>query len=73
MPACLVTPQTLLRWHRQRPARRGEERPVAVLQLRAPDGPTEDLDLVAEDGILELELGHAPRPLSTPIPRTSTK
>ncbi|MBI3317855.1 MAG: cytochrome c biogenesis protein ResB [Candidatus Omnitrophica bacterium] len=35
---------------RERPARRGEERPVTVLQLRAPDGPAEDLHLVAEDG-----------------------
>jgi hypothetical protein len=45
---------------RERPARRGEERPIAALQLRALDAPAEDLHLVAEDSVLELELGHAP-------------
>ena len=54
-------------------ARRREERSIAVLHLRASDRPAEDLHLVAEDGVLELELGHAPPPVSTPIPRTSTK
>lgn len=32
---------------RERPARRGQEGPVAALQLRGPDGPAEDLRLVA--------------------------
>jgi hypothetical protein len=41
-------------------ARRGEECPVAVLQLRASHRPAEDLQLVAKDRVLELELGHAP-------------
>ena len=38
------------------PARRREERPVPVAKLRAPDRPAEDLHLVAENGVLELEL-----------------
>jgi hypothetical protein len=42
------------------PARRREERPIGVLQVRASDRPAENLHLVAEDGVLELELGHAP-------------
>lgn len=43
-------------------ARRREERPVAILELRASDRPAEDLHLVAEDCVLELELRHAPTP-----------
>ena len=42
------------------PARRREERPIGVLQVRASDRPAENFHLVAEDGVLELELGHAP-------------
>src|SRR5918994_6101250 len=45
---------------RQRPARRGEERPVAVLQLWTPDRAAEHPHLVAEGGVLELELRDAP-------------
>ncbi len=40
--------------------RRREERPIAVLQFRAPNGPPENFHLMAENGVLELELGHAP-------------
>jgi hypothetical protein len=42
------------------PARRGEEPPVAVLELGAPNGAAEHPHLVAEHGVLELELRHAP-------------
>jgi hypothetical protein len=42
------------------PARRREERPIGVLQVRASDRAAENLHLVAEDGVLELELGNAP-------------
>jgi transposase len=42
------------------PARRREEPPVAVLELGAPNGAAEHLHLVAEHGVLELELRHAP-------------
>ena len=45
---------------RQRPARRGEERPVAVLQLWTPDRAAEHPHLVAEGGVLKLELRDAP-------------
>jgi len=45
---------------RQSPARRREERPVTVPQLRAPDGAAQDLHLVAEDRILQLKLRRAP-------------
>jgi hypothetical protein len=38
------------------PARHREERPIPVTKLRAPDRPAEDLHLVAEYGVLELEL-----------------
>jgi hypothetical protein len=43
-----------------RPARRGEERPVPVAKLGPADRTSEHSHLVAEDGVLELELGHAP-------------
>jgi hypothetical protein len=38
------------------PARRGGEPPVAVLELGAPNGAVEHPHLVAEHGVLELEL-----------------
>jgi hypothetical protein len=38
------------------PARRREERAIPVAKLRAPGRPAEDLHLVAENGVLELEL-----------------
>lgn len=40
----------------ERPARRGEERPVAISKLGAADRAAENLHLVAEHGVLELEL-----------------
>ena len=45
---------------REGTTRRREEHPIAVLQFRAPDGPPEDFHLMAENGVLELELRHAP-------------
>jgi hypothetical protein len=45
---------------RERPARRGEERSTPVAKLWTADRPAEDLHLVAEDGVLELELGDVP-------------
>jgi hypothetical protein len=39
-----------------RPARRGEEGPIPVAKLRPADRTSEHLHLVAEDGVLELEL-----------------
>jgi hypothetical protein len=41
-------------------ARRGEERPVVVFELRASNRATEHPHLVAKHGVLELELRHAP-------------
>jgi hypothetical protein len=40
----------------EHPARRGEERPVAVLELWAADRAAEHLHLVAQHGVLQLEL-----------------
>lgn len=42
------------------PARRREEHPIPVAKLRPADRPSEHIHLVAEHGVLELELGHAP-------------
>jgi hypothetical protein len=44
----------------ERPARCGEERPVPVAKFGPADRTSEHSHLVAEDGVLELELGHAP-------------
>ena len=44
----------------ERPARRGEERPIPVAKLRPADRTSEHLHLVAQDGVLELELRHTP-------------
>ena len=44
----------------ERAARRGEEGPILVAKFRSPDRASEHLHLVAEDGVLELELRHAP-------------
>jgi hypothetical protein len=43
----------------QRPAHRGEEGPIPVAKLRPTDGAPEHLHLVAEDGVLKLQLRHA--------------
>jgi hypothetical protein len=40
-------------------ARRGEERPIPVFELRTADRTAEHPDLVAQHGILQLELRHA--------------
>jgi hypothetical protein len=44
----------------QRPARRGEERPIVVLELGAAHRAAKNSYLVAKNGVLELELRHAP-------------
>ena len=44
----------------QRPARRGEERPIVVLELGAAHRAAKNSYLVAKNGVLELELGHTP-------------
>jgi hypothetical protein len=44
----------------QRPARRGEERPIVVFELGAAHRAAKNSYLVAKDGVLELELRHAP-------------
>lgn len=56
----------LRRDHEQRPAvpaersaRRREERSIPIAKLRPANRPSEHLHLVAEDGVLELELGDA--------------
>jgi hypothetical protein len=55
-----VTMNEAQRSRGEAPARRREEPPVAVLELGAPNGAAEHLHLVAEHGVLELELRHAP-------------
>ena len=42
----------------ERPARSGEEPPVDLVELRTSDGAPEHHHLVAEDGVLQLELRH---------------
>ena len=42
----------------ERSARRGEERSIPVAELRATHAPSEDPHLMAEHGVLELELGQ---------------
>jgi hypothetical protein len=44
----------------QRPARRGEERPIVVFELRAAHRAAKNSYLMAKNGVLELELRHAP-------------
>jgi hypothetical protein len=44
----------------QRPARRGEERPIVAFELWAADRAAKNSYLVAKDGVLELELRHTP-------------
>ena len=44
----------------QRPARRGEERPIVVFEVGAAHRTAKNSYLVAKDGVLELELRHAP-------------
>jgi hypothetical protein len=59
----MVCGLTMNEAHRSRgehPARRGEERPIPAAKLRPADRTSEHLHLVAEDGVLELELRHAP-------------
>jgi Family of unknown function (DUF6544) len=44
----------------QRPARRGEERPIVVFELGAAHRAAKNSYLVAKNGVLELELRHTP-------------
>ena len=43
----------------ERPARGGKERSVAIPEIGAADPPPENPHLMAEHGVLKLELGHA--------------
>jgi hypothetical protein len=55
-----VTMNAAHRSRREGSARRREERPIPVAKLRPVDRASEHLHLMAEDGILQLELGDAP-------------
>lgn len=45
---------------REGPARRREERPIPLPKVRPADRASEHLHLMAEDSVLELELGDTP-------------
>jgi len=57
---CGVTMNEANRSRESARPRRREEHPIPIAKLRPADRPSEHLHLVAEDGVLELELGDAP-------------